>query len=60
MVIFPHVYKDIRYDTLKDFVPVATTHFGTLAFSIGPGVPDDATPTSSCNWFRIAAAAHPW
>jgi tripartite-type tricarboxylate transporter receptor subunit TctC len=41
MVIFPHVYKDIRYDTLKDFVPVATTHFGTLAFSVGPGVPDD-------------------
>ena len=41
MVIFPHVYKDLRYDTLKDFVPVATTHFGTLAFSVGPGVPDD-------------------
>jgi tripartite-type tricarboxylate transporter receptor subunit TctC len=41
MVIFPHVYKDIRYDTLKDFIPVATTHFGTLAFSIGPAVPDD-------------------
>jgi tripartite-type tricarboxylate transporter receptor subunit TctC len=41
MVIYPHVYKEIRYDTLKDFVPVATTHFGTLALSIGPGVPDD-------------------
>jgi tripartite-type tricarboxylate transporter receptor subunit TctC len=41
MVIYPHVYKDIRYDTLKDFIPVATTHFGTLALSIGPGVPDD-------------------
>jgi tripartite-type tricarboxylate transporter receptor subunit TctC len=41
LVIFPHVYKDIRYDTLKDFVPVATTHFGTLALSVGPGVPDD-------------------
>jgi tripartite-type tricarboxylate transporter receptor subunit TctC len=41
MVIFPHVYKDIRYDTLKDFIPVATTHFGTLAFSVGPAVPDD-------------------
>ena len=25
MVIHPHVYKDIRYDTLKDFAPVATT-----------------------------------
>ncbi len=33
--------RSIRYDTLKDFVPVATTHFGTLAFSVGPGVPDD-------------------
>jgi tripartite-type tricarboxylate transporter receptor subunit TctC len=41
MVIFPHVYKEIHYDTLKDFIPVATTHFGTLAFSVGPGVPDD-------------------
>jgi tripartite-type tricarboxylate transporter receptor subunit TctC len=41
MVIYPHVYKEIRYDTLKDFIPVATTHFGTLALSVGPGVPDD-------------------
>jgi tripartite-type tricarboxylate transporter receptor subunit TctC len=39
MVIHPHVYKDIRYDTLKDFAPVATTHFGTLALSVGPAVP---------------------
>src|SRR3979409_2527390 len=41
MVIHPHVYKDIRYDTLKDFAPVATTHFGTLALSVGPAVPAD-------------------
>ena len=41
MIIHPHVYKEIRYDTLKDFVPVATTHFGTLALSVGPGVPND-------------------
>jgi tripartite-type tricarboxylate transporter receptor subunit TctC len=41
MIIHPHVYKDIRYDTLKDFAPVATTHFGTLAFSVGPGVPGE-------------------
>jgi tripartite-type tricarboxylate transporter receptor subunit TctC len=40
MIIHPHVYKEIRYDTLKDFVPVGTTHFGTLAFSVGPGTPD--------------------
>ena len=41
MIIHPHVYKELRYDTLKDFVPVATTHFGTLALSVGPGTPDD-------------------
>ena len=40
MIIHPHVYKEIRYDTLKDFIPVATTHFGTLAFSVGPGTPE--------------------
>jgi tripartite-type tricarboxylate transporter receptor subunit TctC len=41
VAIHPHVYKDIRYDTLKDFAPVATTHFGTLAFSVGPAVSND-------------------
>jgi tripartite-type tricarboxylate transporter receptor subunit TctC len=41
MIIHPHVYKDLRYDTLKDFIPVATTHFGTLALSVGPGAPND-------------------
>jgi tripartite-type tricarboxylate transporter receptor subunit TctC len=53
LVIFPHVYKDLRYDTLKDFVPVATTHFGTLALSIGPGVPDDVkTLTDFIAWAK--------
>ncbi len=40
LVIHPHTYKQLRYDTLKDFVPVATTtRTGSLAFSIGPGAP---------------------
>jgi tripartite-type tricarboxylate transporter receptor subunit TctC len=53
MVIFPHVYKELRYDTLKDFVPVASTHFGTLAFSVGPGVPDDVkTLQDFVGWAR--------
>jgi len=39
MVIHPHTYKQLRYDTLKDFTPIATTHFGTLALSVGPGMP---------------------
>jgi tripartite-type tricarboxylate transporter receptor subunit TctC len=41
MIIHPHVYKEIRYDTLRDFIPVATTHFGTLALSVGPGAAND-------------------
>jgi tripartite-type tricarboxylate transporter receptor subunit TctC len=56
MVIFPHVYKDIRYDTLKDFVPVATTHFGTLALSVGPGVPEDVKTLKD---FIAWAKSHP-
>lgn len=43
MIIHPHLYEDMPYDTLTDFTPVATTHFGTLAFSVGPGVPEDVT-----------------
>lgn len=39
MIIHPHTYKELRYDTLKDFVPVGSTHFGTLALSVGPGAP---------------------
>ena len=39
MVIHPHTYKQVRYDTLRDFMPVAPTHFGTLALSLGPGAP---------------------
>jgi tripartite-type tricarboxylate transporter receptor subunit TctC len=39
MVIHPHTYKQLRYDTLQDFVAIGTTHFGMLAFSVGPGTP---------------------
>ncbi|MGD9925072.1 MAG: tripartite tricarboxylate transporter substrate-binding protein [Pseudorhodoplanes sp.] len=53
MAIHPHVYKDMRYDTLKDFVPVATTHFGTLALSVGPAVPNDVkTLTDFIAWAK--------
>ncbi len=41
MVIYPHIYKDMRYDTLTDFDPVAMTHRGVMALSIGPAVPSN-------------------
>lgn len=40
MAIYPHIYKKMPYDTLRDFVPVALSHRGVLALSVGPAVPD--------------------
>ncbi|MBX6319973.1 tripartite tricarboxylate transporter substrate-binding protein [Pigmentiphaga sp.] len=39
MVIYPHVYKNMPYDTLRDFTPIALTHRGVVAFAVGPAVP---------------------
>lgn len=43
MVIFPHIYKKMSYDTLADFAPVAPTSKGNLGLAIGPGVPSNIT-----------------
>lgn len=43
MVIFPHIYKKMAYDTLADFVPVAPTSKGNLGLAIGPAVPSSIT-----------------
>src|SRR4051812_23407220 len=39
LAIFPHIYRTLPYDPLKDFVPVATTGKGAFVLSVGPGVP---------------------
>jgi tripartite-type tricarboxylate transporter receptor subunit TctC len=40
MLIFPQVYKNLPYDTLRDFTPVGIgARGGALALSIGPAVP---------------------
>ncbi len=46
MIISPHVYKNITYNTMRDFVPVATTSKGVLALSVGPAVPANVTNLS--------------
>ncbi|MDB5947711.1 MAG: Tripartite-type tricarboxylate transporter, receptor component TctC [Ramlibacter sp.] len=43
MVIFPHIYKKLSYDTFTDFVPVATSSRGTLGLAVGPAVPATVT-----------------
>lgn len=53
LIIHPHLYDDMPFDTLEDFVPVATTHYGVLALSVGPGAPDDIeTLEDFLNWAK--------
>lgn len=39
LAIFPHIYKTMPYDAMKDFVPVASTSKGAFVLSVGPAVP---------------------
>jgi tripartite-type tricarboxylate transporter receptor subunit TctC len=39
LLIFPHIYRTLTYDTLRDFTPVAMTTRSMLSISIGPAVP---------------------
>jgi len=39
MIIHPHTYDNVPYDTLTDFTPVTSTHFTPMALAIGPAVP---------------------
>lgn len=54
--IFPHIYKSLPYDPLKDFVPVATTGKGAFALSVGPGVPASVRTVAD---FIAWCKAHP-
>lgn len=40
MFIYPHVYRKLGYDPVKDFTPVAKIAHGDFALSVGPMVPD--------------------
>ena len=39
MTVYPHSFKKLAYDPLRDFVPVATASRSNLAVSAGPGLP---------------------
>ncbi|MFL6691993.1 MAG: tripartite tricarboxylate transporter substrate-binding protein [Ramlibacter sp.] len=39
MAIYPHIYKTLSYDPVKDFVSVSTAAVMTHALSVGPMVP---------------------
>jgi tripartite-type tricarboxylate transporter receptor subunit TctC len=39
MTLFPHVFKALRYDPVKDFTPISRIATGDFALSAGPLVP---------------------
>ncbi len=39
MVLYPHTYRKLNYDSLVDFIPVTTTVTYAFSFTAGPGLP---------------------
>src|SRR3954467_2357394 len=38
-VVYPHSYKNLEYDVLRDFIPAATLSRSNLVVSVGAAVP---------------------
>jgi tripartite-type tricarboxylate transporter receptor subunit TctC len=43
LTLYPHVYKQLRYDPFQDFTPVTAVSNTQLAMYAGPGVPEQIT-----------------
>ena len=53
LALFPHVYKSLAYDPLRDFQPVTTVCTVPFLLTIGPMVPKEVdTPESFIAWCR--------
>ncbi|MCW5660280.1 MAG: hypothetical protein KIT60_21460 [Burkholderiaceae bacterium] len=53
VTLFPHVFKSLRFDMEKDFVPVTRVATGDYALSIGPAVPAKDLP-GFVSWVKTA------
>jgi tripartite-type tricarboxylate transporter receptor subunit TctC len=53
IVLYPHVFKSLAYDPLKDVTPVARTAVACYALSVGPAVPASVqTLAQFLNWCK--------
>lgn len=58
MVLYPHVYRSLPYDALKDFRAVTTLATVPLAFAVGPLVPAEVkTMGDFARWAKANPAA---
>lgn len=56
MTLYPHVYKKLSYDPVRDFAPVTTLATVPMGLMVGPLVPDTVkTLADFIAWFK----AHP-
>ena len=39
ITVYPHSFRSLNYDSVRDFTPVAPTTKSMLTFNIGPAVP---------------------
>ena len=57
MTVYPHSYRKLSYDPVRDFTPVATVAKSGLALCAGPGLPDSAkTVNDFVQWCRANPA----
>lgn len=54
LTLFPHIYKNLRYDPVEDFTPISRLITFDYALTVGPGTPARSI-AEYVNW----AAAHP-
>ena len=53
MTLYPHSFKSLSYDPLKDFTPVAPATQSMLSFVVGPAVPASVkTPSDFVAWCK--------
>jgi tripartite-type tricarboxylate transporter receptor subunit TctC len=43
LTVFPHLYRKLTYNPLKDFIPVAMCGVSEFALCVGPAVPKEVT-----------------
>ena len=53
ITVYPHSFRSLSYDPLRDLVPVATTARSMLTYSVGPMVPANVTSLADfVQWCR--------
>jgi tripartite-type tricarboxylate transporter receptor subunit TctC len=53
ITIYPHSFRALSYDPLRDLVPVAPAASGSLTYNVGPAVPESITSLAGfVTWCR--------